>query len=230
MESEWQLTTLDGRDDVVLVTVRLRNPSPVDRRVRVDNRLDGTVLPPRRAGVPEPGWDADGFEGLVPAGERRAIGYACPAPETRPPVAVVDEGRATEVNEATTAADAVRELGDACPPVDALPAAPPAAEGGEPTGDTGTVERPTPGDDPTPPPVEAWLTAVERRIERGERLTDGSAATAAAALEAADDVATLDSRVAADERTLRAVADRAAALADRAAAVDVPLEALRRLA
>ncbi|WP_251342185.1 hypothetical protein [Haloplanus halophilus] len=226
MESDWTLTRLDGRDDVALVTVDLRNPSPVDRRVRVENRLDGPVLPPRRAGVPEPGWDDDGFTGVVPAGERRALGYACPAPGERPPVSVADEGRATDGEPVSAVATAVRELADARPPADAVPdASPPAAT----DDDEG---RGTPADDDAAAPeaVEAWLTAAERRIERGERLTDASASTAAAALEGADDVTTLDARVAADADALRAVSERAAALADRATAVDVPVDALRRLA
>ncbi|MFD1633460.1 hypothetical protein ACOZ4L_09710 [Haloplanus ruber] len=260
MESDWTLTRLDGRDDVALVTVELHNPSPVDRRVRVTNCLSGPVLPPRRAGVPERGWDPDGFAGVVPAGDRRTLGYACPAPDERPPVEVRDEGRARAEASASTAAAAIRGLDAARPPADALPDAS-AARGAGAAGaamETGTGERPddeavsqngdasasdgipsatgtdpaASSDDPTtvPPAVTAWLAAAERRIERGEQLTDASAETVAAAIDGTDDLATLDEAVAADAERLRAVSARAARLAERAAAVDVPYAALRRLA
>lgn len=221
---DWATTTLDGRNDVTLVTVELRNPSSVDRRVRVDNRLDELVLPPRQAGVPDPGWDEEGFTGVVPATGRLGIGYACPAPPKRPPVDVVDEGRARG-GAPDPAATAVRELGDPRPPADAVPATivDEGEDGGDDTGDDGSGS--------VPPAVEAWLTAVERRLDCGERLTDASVAETSTVLETADwDVTDLDSRLATDANELRRVAERTAALADRAEAVDVPVAALRRLA
>jgi len=253
MESDWTLTRLDGRDDVALVTVELHNPSPVDRRVRVTNRLSGPLLPPRRAGVPERGWDTDGFTGVVPAGDRRTLGYACPAPDERPPVEVRDEGRASAAASESTAAAAIRGLDAARPPADALPDASAAhgagtasaameTDAGGRSDDEAVSQNDDPpasdetpsatGTDPTvvPPSVAAWLAAAERRIERGEQLTDASAETAATALGGADDLAALDEAVAADAERLRAVSARAARLAERAAAVDVPYTALRRLA
>jgi hypothetical protein len=237
MESDWTLTRIDGRDDVALVTVELHNPSPVTRRVRVTNRLAGPLLPPRRAGVPESGWDEDGFTGVVPAGERIALGYACPAADAQPPVDVVDEGRAAAEETETTAAAVVRGLDAARPPVDALPdatrgegngsgACVPPSDDGSSASDGGPS---APAADATPQPVEAWLTATERRIGRGERLTDVSAESVATALDG-EDVADLDTRIAADADALQAVSERAAALAERARAVDVPHAALRRLA
>lgn len=223
MDADWSVTGLDGRDDVRLVTVELRNPDPVDRRVRVDNRLDGPVLPPRRAGVPDPGWDRDGFTGVVPAGGRLPVGYACPAPPRRPPVSVVDEGRAAGEPTDDTAAAAVRGLADPRPPADAVPDA------------DVTESDPEAGSqaDGPPDPVTSWLTTVERRIERGERLTDASVSVAVDGMEAVGkdghDVADLDARVAADATALRTVAARATALAERAEAVDIPVEALRRV-
>lgn len=226
MDSDWSITSLDG--GVVLVTVDLRNPSPVDRRVRVTNRLDGPVLPPRRQGVPESGWSAEGFEGVVPADGRRSLGYACPAPATRPPVSVVDEGRAEGDESVDAPAVAVRDLGDPRPPTDAIP-------GVERDGDDEGVERATPsvsGGDAVPPAVDSWLRDAEERIERGERLTDASVDVATAALDAEDAGAVdeLETRLAADAAALEAVAERAATLADRATAVDVPVDDLRRLA
>ncbi|WP_338740173.1 hypothetical protein [Haloplanus salilacus] len=227
MDADWSVTGLDGRDDVRLVTVELRNPDPVDRRVRVDNRLDGPVLPPRRAGVPDPGWDRDGFTGVVPAGERRPLGYACPAPPSRPPVSVVDEGRATGGSADDDAEVAVRELADPRPPADAVPDASPGGGSGS------DPERNARGDGP-PTPVASWLATVERRIERGEGMTGASVAATVEGLGAVEDgghdVATLDARLSTDATTLRTVAERASTLADRAEAVDIPVEALRRLA
>lgn len=230
MESDWSVSALDGRDDVTLVTVDLRNPSPVDRRIRVSNRLDGRVLPPRRGGVPESGWDEDGFTGVVPADSRRVLGYACSAPACRPPVSVTDEGRADGDGAETTATDAVRELGDAQPPSDAVPRI---GENEEPTDSEGppTETEPRPADAPPelPAAVDAWLASVTDRIERGERLTDASVEATTAALETEDDITDLEANLAADARALAAVERRVTALSERAAAVDVPADALRRL-
>jgi hypothetical protein len=231
MDSDWSVATLGDREAVCLVTVDLRNPSPVDRRVEVRNRIEGPVLPPRRGGVPEPGWDRDGFEGVVPADDRLVLGYACPGPIDRPPVSVTDVGRASDDGDADDAVAAVRELGDPRPPMDATPAGPATGDGQEraPGG-----ERARPTDATAPPAVDSWLAAVERRIDRGERLADGSVGAAADALDAADDrdvdVTALEARLATDADALRAVSERASRLADRAAAVDVPVAALRRLA
>jgi len=227
MESDWSVTSLDGHDDVTLVTVDLRNPSPVDRHVRVTNCLDGPVLPPKRAGTPAAGWDEEGFGGVVPAGGRRTLGYACPAPVERPPVSVVDDGRAGSEDTDAMAA-AVRELGDPRPPSDAVPGAAVAGDNDHESAD----ERPTSvaAEVIVPPAVESWLATVEARIERGERLTDASVESATEALGATDcDVSDLSRQVSADSAELDAIAERVAALAERASAVDVPVEALRRL-
>ncbi|GGN12371.1 DUF7857 domain-containing protein [Halarchaeum nitratireducens] len=57
---------------VTLVTAVVRNDDDADRRVRVTNELDGVVRPPARDGVAVEGWDADGFEGVVPGGGGRS--------------------------------------------------------------------------------------------------------------------------------------------------------------
>lgn len=316
LDAEWSVEEVA---DVTLVEVTVHNPTAVDRRVRVDDRLDGPTLPPRTDGVPERGWDADGYEGVVPAGDRLRLGYAAPAAPVEPPVSVTDGGRAEDDGDAReTAADAteaVRLLGDASPPADALPSlaaadgtrggddatgraagseddgrvdgpdgAVSSAESGESTGDDGTAaddapshrsrdDDGTPGDgtrsagerkegrdgtdgggaadasdrpgaasaDPTgpepaseglPAAVVDWFADVERRVDHAERLTDASVVEAAAVLDergGLSGVEALPERVADDEAALRAVAERATALADRAAAADVPLPALRRL-
>ncbi|ELZ38741.1 DUF7857 domain-containing protein [Halorubrum tebenquichense] len=80
---------------------------------------------------------------------------------------------------------------------------------------------------------DALFAAAEARIELAERLTDADLATATEAVEEAgglDAVEDLDERVAADVERLRAIRDRAAALAERAEASDVPVAALEALA
>lgn len=125
LDAEWNLTEVA---EVALVEVSVHNPTAVDRRVRVENRLDGPTLPPRTGGVPDAGWDADGYAGVVPAGERLRLGFASPAPPTEPPVTVEDAGRAddddgTDSAGGADAVAAVRLLDDGAPPADALPAA-----------------------------------------------------------------------------------------------------------
>lgn len=109
-------------DGVTLVTVRLTGDG-VARRVRVNNRLDGPVWPPRREGRPAAGWDDSGYEGVVPAEGTLSLGYATPAPAEETPVAVEslgvvrDEGSAAD----DTPADVVQRLGDPAPPREAVP-------------------------------------------------------------------------------------------------------------
>ncbi|ELZ57901.1 MULTISPECIES: hypothetical protein [unclassified Haloferax] len=268
MHSDIDVSADDG---VALVSVRVDNDAPVDRRVRLRNRLDGPVLPPRRAGVPEPGWDDEGFEGVVPAGSTVALGYAVPLSppgdrdaeavdaDSLPEHAVDVEtlGRADESDEAadSTPEGAIRSLGSARPPADAVPvSADPsptvsAPETPESAPDTAGDERSTPSEQPTDadvsaavepreprdhetqrPSEPASLAAVERRIDLAERLDGASVADAAAALSeterGVDALESLD----ADRERLRRLAARATALADRAADADPDVDALRRLA
>lgn len=178
--------TTESVAGATLVRVRVRNEAAVPRRVRVRNELPGPVLPPRREGVPERGWDEDGFEGVLDAGEERILGYACPVDaDGDRPIAVASLGRAEGGREVDREDEAVRALGRARPPA-----------------------------------VASWLDAVETRVRLAERLTDATATDAATALEAAGDVSGLPSAVDADEAALRALAARAAELADRAAETD----------
>ncbi|MFB6156606.1 MAG: hypothetical protein ABEJ34_02030 [Haloferacaceae archaeon] len=140
LDAEWSVEEVA---DVTLVEVTVHNPTAVDRRVRVEDRLDGPTLPPRSDGIPERGWDADGYDGVVPAGERLRLGYASPSPPTEPPVSIEDEGRAedAERDRRADAVEAVRLLDNGAPPADALPAtADDRGENGTPAGATGTTE------------------------------------------------------------------------------------------
>ncbi|ESP88210.1 DUF7857 domain-containing protein [Candidatus Halobonum tyrrellensis] len=282
----------DVRAGVALVTARVSNPGPVARRVRLVNRLDGPVLPPRRRGAPADGWSAEGFDGVVPAEETLAVGYACPVGEGasagRPlKLADVSAPRGTT---APPVERARRDLPPSAPPRDAVPlpdgpqtgrADPDEAgrEADDAAADRGAAGSPAPGDatdptaerddrasrgdreggdDPAGSPaapagdgadggdgaaagrssdataVDAYLDTVERRVARGEQLTDASVAEATAALAGSDldgtPVAELPDALAADAAALEALAERAERLAERARATDVPVDALRRLA
>ena len=122
---------VESRDGVSLIELLVANPADTARRVRIGNRLDGELWPPRREGVPEKGWDDGGFEGVLAAGERLGLGYASPAAPAEPPAEIVWTERAAEPARdgdrgATpgvepTPAGVVRELGDPRPPADAVP-------------------------------------------------------------------------------------------------------------
>ena len=223
----------------VLVTTVLHNDTAVDVRVRVANDLDGPVLPPRREGVPAAGWDADGFTGVVPAESRLGIGYACPcpseSPERRDPVSVEVLGPADEAVASTPdrVAAAVRSLGRATPPADAVPdptprpAPPPAASDTSAANPEARRRDRLPGSRPDaadlPAPVGAWLDTVEERIARASRLTDATAGEAAAILDACggvDAVSSLPADLKRDLTALRAAADRIEALSARADGVE----------
>ena len=192
---------LDSRNGTALVELVVSNPASVARRVRIGNRLDGPVWPPRREGVFEAGWDAGGFEGVVAPGERLALGYASPAPPVEPPAEIVWSERAesdpasterapgarsagdSHADTATTPSGVVRALGDGRPPADVVPVAL--------DGATGNAD----SDFDLPDAVESWFETVEGRVER-----------AAAA----------DETLRTDRETLLAVAERAERLAERA--------------
>jgi len=251
MDLDW---TLETGDQVTLVRVRLRNERATDRAVRVRNRLDGPVLPPRRNGTPEAGWDRDGATMVVPAGETVALGYACPAPEAEPPVDIgeVEPVEGSEKGESALDA-AVRELGDHRPPRAVLGGTD-AQSGG--AAETATAETPEagveahldteqaidaddapdsvvePGDDSPPTDIREPLTRYRRRIETAEALgTVGieEATTILATSGGLGGVEALAENLDADARELRALAATAATLAARAEAATPPIDALRRL-
>jgi hypothetical protein len=188
VELDWQVERGAG---VALVELVVRNPADAARRVRVGNRLPGPVWPPRREGVPAAGWDDGGFEGVVAARDRRALGYASPVPTDEsdrnpeavdidtadhdpvgdPPAELVWSERAgASASETDDFADeatpegVVRALGDPRPPADAVPAAEATGERDGPPADA-PVSEPPPPDAVVPEPVDAWLSAVEARAD-----------------------------------------------------------------
>jgi hypothetical protein len=147
------MVTLDyetERTDGVTL-VRLYVTAEHRRRVRVENRLDGPVWPPRREGQPAAGWDGDTFEGVVTADKRLVAGYATPASPADPPADLVADDPATPgtpagpvgaaggdrdvagvpslgggteaagTSDDPTPADVVRSLGDPVVPREAVP-------------------------------------------------------------------------------------------------------------
>lgn len=264
MDLTW---SVDRDAGVSLVRCRVHNDGAVRRRVRIESRFDGPVLPPRQAGVPEAGWDSAGVTLDLAAGERRALGFAVVAPPVEPPVELTetttidgcDDDESPHRDE--TAAAVLRELADHRPPRAAVESGVDAdVEQTERTGTvagTGRVDHTGADADagrtnrtaaragdrqrestPSQPSsssdsVDTWLDAVEKRVERAERLTDADLATATAAVDSAgglDAVQALDDRVAVDAERLREVSERASSLAARAEASDAPIEALERLA
>ena len=121
---DWHVTEADG---VALVSLVVE--SETTEQVRVTSRLDGPVWPPRRQGVPEEGWDEDGYEGVVEADGRLLLGYASPADPAEPPARVTTLGPGDGAG-TTTAREVVRTLGDPTPPRDAVPPSDGLARGG----------------------------------------------------------------------------------------------------
>ncbi|WP_123620012.1 hypothetical protein [Halorubrum sp. CSM-61] len=184
MDFAWDV---DREGDVSLVRCRVRNDDAVPRRVRIESRLDAPVLPPRRGGVPEDGWDESGVTLRLDPGERRALGFAARAPPTDPPVeiaevAAVDPaeneggGGPTESDEATASptAAALRRLGDHRPPRDAVAGR--AAEldtagsRGEATGLKGDAGGPG-------PTADAGADATDDAIDADDAAGDSAAST-----------------------------------------------------
>ncbi|QLC33232.1 hypothetical protein EFA46_003080 [Halarchaeum sp. CBA1220] len=140
-------------DGVTLVRAVLRNDGDAPRGVRVANALKAPVLAPRPGGVVADGWDDDGYEGVVDAGESRALGYACRAAPREDPCVIERDERARETGRRRRVADAVRDLGDPRPPAAGVP----------------TAEQPNTSDAGAeiPRAVAAWLDGVEARTAAG---------------------------------------------------------------
>lgn len=208
-------------DAATLVEVLVTAETPT--RVRVANRLDGPVWPPRTQGVPAEGWDDDCFEGVVDG--RLVFGYATPAESADQPVELVlTEPSNGETTEEPTPATLVRSLGDRRPPRDVTGRA-------ERTCDSPAGERST---DSPPAALTDWLDTVESRLETADRLAQASSVTeaseAVAAAGGSEAVLELRAQLATDRAELARVRSRCDSLAGRVERVDIPAEALTRLA
>ncbi|QLG60681.1 DUF7857 domain-containing protein [Halorarum salinum] len=146
---------VEVRADIALVTATVESPTPVARRVEVANRLDGPVLPPRRDGVPEAGWDRDGLTLVVDADDAVSFGYACPLADGEaadPPAELAAVGDPGDDRPGTAPVErARRDLGGFRPPRDAVPV--PRTDGSR-DGDDGSEPGST-DDEPVPGPDSA---------------------------------------------------------------------------
>ena len=148
---DWETERTDG-----VTLVRLYVTSEYRRRVRVENRLDGPVWPPRREGQPAAGWDGDAFEGVVTPGERLVAGYATPAQPTDPPAEVVaDDPADAETAPGPVGAEAVQAGGTTGSPSERTTSAGVGSSSADSTV-SGPVARPSPlsrlPSVPVPPP------------------------------------------------------------------------------
>jgi hypothetical protein len=169
-------TETHRRRGVTLVAARVVNDGDHATRVRVADQCGGSVWPPREDGLPVVGWDDGGWEGVVDAGETRALGYATPAEPATPPAGFAWTERAADADHSPgeryasdqssgeptsgdsvagearirgsdpTPGETLADLGDPRPPRDAI--APPA-----------TV---------LPDAVRNWLDRVGARAEAGD--------------------------------------------------------------
>ena len=227
----------DHREGITLVTCRLTNRTSEPRGVRLENRLDGPTLAPRRRGRPVPGWDGDEYTTILPATRPAAVGYACPAPPRHPPAAVVAVGAPAMVPDDATlapppvvprevvldpAADSVGPATDSAGPATdsvgpatgpANPATGPADPGSCSSADDRESSPGLPSQPRPPAAVESYFAAVEWLVGL-EAATNGSLARAASVASIAAP-ATLDRRLRRAREQLRAVADRASRLASQ---------------
>ncbi|SEH36783.1 hypothetical protein SAMN05192561_10173 [Halopenitus malekzadehii] len=129
MDLRWNV---ERRGGLAIVTCLLCNDGPEAKLVRLRNDLDGPVVPPRRHGVPEPGWDRSGYTCHIEGSSRVGFGYVCATgldSERRPmtiesvePIKDEVGRRDTDGTGANAAADrAIRTLGDHRPPRDCVP-------------------------------------------------------------------------------------------------------------
>ncbi|GAA0516265.1 hypothetical protein SAMN04488066_12519 [Halorubrum aquaticum] len=179
--------SVEREDGVGFVACRVHNAAAVSRRVRVRNRTDATVLPPRRSGVPEGGWDAAGVTLRLESDERRAVGFAVVLPAGEevadPPVEITDASPIDDVDSpvdpsAATANAAVRSLGDHRPPRDALVGSEPAERLGVVDGNAGngsTDDAASSSETDPTPSTEDDASTSPIEDDASTSLTDGDA-------------------------------------------------------
>lgn len=112
-------------DGVTLVRCRLATDARV--RVTVEPTHDGPIWPPRRQGVPAPGWADGTWTGVVHPDGPRGLGYATPGTvdDGDDPATVAGVEPAEAGDGPVSPRDVVRALGDPSPARDAVPDAPP---------------------------------------------------------------------------------------------------------
>jgi len=116
-------TDTDRRDGVTLVTARVRNTLGTPQTVRLVNRLDGPVWPPRFGDVTAPEWTDGTWEGTLRPGQCLGVGYATPAPPfddpDETPLEVASSTRSTG-DESVDSREVLASLDDWSPPSDTV--------------------------------------------------------------------------------------------------------------
>lgn len=137
-------TRREDGDGVTLVACRLSNDRDVPCRVRVEPAVD-RIAPPRRRGLPAPGWTDGRYETVVAAGTTVGVGFATPDRPSDPPASltVLEEDADPTDGEGLepTPTGAARSLLDPRPPRGAVSAG--ASRSGTPDGER---DEPTDGD------------------------------------------------------------------------------------
>ncbi|MFA9516675.1 hypothetical protein ACERIT_05595 [Halopenitus sp. H-Gu1] len=239
----------ETRGGLAIVIGRIRNETGSPKRVRIANALEGPVLPPRRRGVPEPGWDAEGYTCRVAGESTEAFGYVCAAdaPADGPPARIdsvaepkdARDGDGSDESEENVRIDdsttvAHQTLGDHRPPRKSI------ADGSRRSSTTGrrgvrtpTTTREKQTTKRTRDPLEAHLDRMVERLERLERLEDGSLTVATRIVSDAGDLSAFRRdlrRLDADVERLGALRDRMESLIERRDRLDVPVAILEQLA
>lgn len=109
------------RNGVTFVTATVSHDRGTPQVVRLANRLDGPVWPPRLGDETAPAWTDGTWEARVGPDQALGVGYATPAPPLADggPLSVVSVTRATR--DGGTSPEAVlASLDDWSPPSDAL--------------------------------------------------------------------------------------------------------------
>jgi len=91
IELDWETDRIDG---VTLVSATIETAATTPQRVRLESRLDGPVWPPTDGDRPA-AWTDAVWEGVIESDRRRGIGFASPSPPVEPPIAIVDNRRAS---------------------------------------------------------------------------------------------------------------------------------------
>jgi len=111
------------RNGVTFVRATVTNERGTPQLVRLANRLEGPVWPPRLGDVTAPEWTDGTWEARLEPGQTVGVGYATPAPplddEAEDAVEVVSRRRA-DADQASDPEEVLASLDEWSPPSDAL--------------------------------------------------------------------------------------------------------------
>lgn len=113
-------TNAERTNEVTTVRVVITNTHSTPQTVRLRNRLEGPIWPPRRNSVVDPRWDDGIWEATIRPHRSRGIGFASPAPPTDPLVEVVSSERQEADDPVRSASVVLADLDDWCPTSEVL--------------------------------------------------------------------------------------------------------------